>query len=273
MKKKTCFPVSLAFGCLRYESVVEKNTISLLRAGRSSSSIKVNIPFADQYRPDPLLCVNFYYMPSMQVPTVPLYSSGFSSQSAVETSQRARQRGAISVQSSFQTFQTHNRTRRSKSLCQADQEAITPPVSAPQEKTFLTIPVPPPGTLRRSLSGTLAQDRSYWQEEEVPNQYIYKGPSHRTISRITNRQQHYQQQGSTFGQEGWVGTSRGVPMAGDGFGTQWQQNVCRVNHGVGTGQYQASLNRAASVRSVRSVGKGVDVMDGASIHSNDPLEG
>lgn len=212
-------------------------------------------------------------MPSLQVPTVPLYSSGFSSQSAVETSQRARQRGAISVQSSFQTFQTHNRTRRSKSLCQADQEAITPPVSAPQEKTFLTIPVPPPGTLRRSLSGTLAQDRSYWQEEEVPNQYIYKGPSHRTISRITNRQQHYQQQGSTFGQEGWVGTSRGVPMAGDGFGTQWQQNVCRVNHGVGTGQYQASLNRAASVRSVRSVGKGVDVMDGASIHSNDPLEG
>lgn len=216
---------------------------------------------------------NFYYMPTLQVPTVPLYSSGFSSQSAVETSQRARQRGAISVQSSFQTFQTHNRTRRSKSLCQADQEAIPPPVSAPQEKTFLAVPAPPPGTLRRSLSGTLAQDRSYWQEEEVPNQYIYKGPSHRTISRIANRQQHYQQQGSTFGQDGWVGTSRGVPVAGDGFGTQWQQSACRVNHVLGTGQYQASLNRAASVRSVRSVGKGVDVMDGASIHSNDPLEG
>lgn len=208
---------------------------------------------------------------------MPLYSSGFSSQSAVETSQRARQRGAVTVQSSYQTFQTHNRTRRSKSLCQADQAAIPPPVTAPQEKTFLTIPAPPPGTLRRSLSGTLAQDRSYWQEEEVPNQYIYKGPSHRTISRITNRQQHYQQQGSSLGQEGWVGTCRGVPVAGDGFGTQWQQQVSRVNPVycpvLGTGQYQASLKRAASVRSVRSVGKGVDVMDGASIHSNDPLEG
>lgn len=244
----------------------KKNRILLLCEGRSSSSIKVNITFADQ-------CVNFHYMPALQVPTVPLYSSGFSSQSAVETSQRARQRGAISVQSSYQTFQTHNKTRRSKSLCQADQEAIPPPVTAPQEKTFLTIPAPPPGTLRRSLSGTLAQDRSYWQEEEVPNQYIYKGPSHRTISRIANRQQHYQQQGSNFGQEGWVGTGRVVPMAADGFGTQWQQQASRVNHVLGTGQYQASLNRAASVRSVRSVGKGVDVMDGASIHSNDPLDG
>lgn len=216
-------------------------------------------------------------MATPQVPTVPLYSSGFSSQSAVETSQRARQRGAVTVQSSYQTFQTHNRTRRSKSLCQADQEAIPPPVTAPLEKTCVSIPAPPPGTLRRSLSGTLAQDRSYWQEEEVPNQYIYKGPSHRTISRIANRQQHYQQQGSSFGQEGWMGTCRGVPVAGDGFGTQWQQQVSRVNHVLpGTlfpGQYQASLNRAASVRSVRSVGKGVDVMDGASIHSNDPLEG
>lgn len=234
---------------------------------------KLNVTFADQYGLEPLLCVNFHDTLPLQVPTVPLYSSGFSSQSAVETSQRARQRGAVTVQSSYQTFQAHNRTRRSKSLCQADQEVSPPPVTSPQEKTFLAIPVPPSGTLRRTLSGTLAQDRPYWQEEEVPHQYIYKGPSHRTISRITNRQQHYQQQGSTFGQDGWLGTSRGVPMAADGFGTQWQQQVSRVNHVLGTGQYQASLNRAASVRSVRSVGKGVDVMDGASIHSNDPLEG
>lgn len=215
--------------------------------------------------------LTFYY--TLQVPTAPLYSSGFSSQSAVETSKRARQRGTSSVQSSFQTYQAHTRTRRSKSLCQADQEAIPPPMVAPPEKVSLQIPVPPPGTLRRSLSGTLAQDRTYWQEEEQPYQYTYKGPSHRTISRIANRQQHYQQQGSSFAQDGWAGTGRGAQMAGDGFAAQWQQQVSRANHVMGTGQYQAPLNRAASLRSLRSVGKGVDVMDGASVHSNDPLEG
>uniref|UniRef100_H3C3K8 Plakophilin 3 n=1 Tax=Tetraodon nigroviridis TaxID=99883 RepID=H3C3K8_TETNG len=109
-------------------------------------------------------------------------------------------------------------------------------------------------TLRRSLSGTLAQDRGHWQEEELPYQYTYKGPSHRTISRITNRQQqHYQQQGSSFLQEGWGGTAESSPS--------------------NQAQYQAPLYRAASLHSVRSIGKGVDVMDGASIHSNDPLDG
>lgn len=62
-------------------------------------------------------------------------------------------------------------------------------------------------------------------------------------------------------------------MAADGFAAQWQQQVSRANHVMGTGQYQAPLNRAASLRSLRSVGKGVDVIDGASVHSNDPLEG
>lgn len=177
------------------------------------------------------------------------------------------------VQSSFQTSQTHSRNRRSKSLCQADQEAFPITVPAPQEKASFPITVPPSGTLRRSLSGTLAQDRGFWQEEELPYQYTYKGPSHRTISRIANRQQYYQQQGAAFGQEGWVGTGRGVPMAGDGWGTQWQQHVSRASHVMGKGQYQAPIHRAPSLRSLRSVGKGVDIMDGASIHSNDPLEG
>lgn len=176
------------------------------------------------------------------------------------------------VQSSFQTSQSHNRSRRSKSLCQADQDAFPLTVLAPAEKASFPITVPPPGTLRRSLSGTLAQDIGYWQEAELPCQYTYKGPSHRTISRIANRQQHYQLQSAAFGQEGWVGTGRGVPMAGDGWGTQWQQHVSRANHVVGTGHYQAPLHRAASLHSVRSVGKGVDVLDGASIHSNDPLQ-
>lgn len=205
------------------------------------------------------------------MPTAPLHS-GFSSRSAVETTHKARQKATSTIQSSFQTSQTQSRNRRSKSLSQADQEAILLSVQVPQEKASFPITVPPPGTLRRSLSGTLAQDRGYWQEE-LPYQYSYKGPSHRTINRIANRQQHYQQQGSFHVQEGWGGTGRSVPMAGDGWGMQWQQHVSRKNHIMGTGQYQSPLPRAASLHSVRSVGKGVDIMDAASVHSNDPLEG
>ncbi|XP_053173798.1 plakophilin-3-like [Scomber japonicus] len=205
------------------------------------------------------------------VPTVPLRSSGYSSRSAVESSSKVNHSGASMVHSSYQATQSQSRSRRSKSLCQADQEALPLTVLAPPENT--SYQVPSPGALRRSLSGTLAQGRGYWQEEEIPYQYTYKGPSHRTISRITNRQQHYQQHNSGYGQDGMMGPGRGVPMAGDGWGTQWKQHVSRASHGFGTGQYQASLHRAASLRSVRSVGKGADVLDGASIHSNDPLGG
>ncbi|XP_070684689.1 plakophilin-3-like [Pempheris klunzingeri] len=207
----------------------------------------------------------------MAMPTVPLYSSGFSSHSDVEISSKMRSKTSNIVHNSFQTSQSHSRSRRSKSLCQADQEAF-PQTVLISEKAYLPITVPPLETLRRSLSGTLAQERGYWKEEELPYQYTYKGPSHRTISRIANRQQHYQQQSSAFGQEDWAGTGMGVPMAQDGWGTQWPQHVSRANHVKGTGQCQGSLYRATSLCSVKSVGKGVDILDGASIHSNDPLE-
>lgn len=211
---------------------------------------------------------------TLQVPTAPLHASGFSSRSAVETTSRARQRQSSAAQTSFHSSQTHSRTRRSKSLCQADQGLLSAAVPVPTEKASFALTLPPAGTLRRSLSGTLAQDRAYWQEEELPSQYTYKGPSHRTISRITNRQQHYQQQGSSFLQEGWGGSGRVVPVAGNGWGPAWpplqqQQHVSRSSQV----QYQAPLHRAASLHSVRSVGKGVDVLDAASIHSNDPLDG
>lgn len=203
--------------------------------------------------------------------TVPHQTSGFSSRSAVETNSKVSHKGTGFVQSSFQTSHSHSRSTRSRSLCQADQEGLPLAVLGHPETTTYRITEPSPGTLRRSLSGILAQERGFCQEEELPYQYTYKGPSHRTISRIANRQQHYQQQGSAFGQEGWVGTGRGVQVAGDGWGNQWQKHVSRTNQVVGMGQYQAPLYRAPSVRSVRSVGKGVDVLDGASIHSNDPL--
>lgn len=207
----------------------------------------------------------------MAVPTVPLPASGFSSRSAVDTTSRLTHKGGAVVHSSSQTSQVYSRSRRSKSLTQGEHEALPVTSSGRLENPSLTLPAPPPGTLRRSLSGILAQEKGYWQEEEHPQQYTYKGPSHRTISRITNRQQHYQQQqqSSSLGQEGWVGNGRGIPTGGDTWGTQWhhqqQQQQQHVSRSSGT------MHRAASLRSLRSVGKGVDVFDGASIHSNDPL--
>ncbi|XP_061669715.1 plakophilin-3-like [Syngnathoides biaculeatus] len=193
----------------------------------------------------------------MAVPTMP--SGGFSSRSAVETFSKVR---ASVAQSSFQTHSS--RSRRSKSLCQAEM----PDCEAPPADIAMA-PLPP-GTLRRTLSGTLAQQGprgGYWAEEEMPVHFTYKGPSHRTISRITNRQQH----GATYAQDGWG-------ARGDGWGVhqapQW--HVHRGSHTLGyrnPAQHAASIQRAASVRSVRSVGKGLDVLDGASIHSNDQLGG
>lgn len=204
----------------------------------------------------------------MAVPAVPLPASGFSSRSSVDTTSRLTHKGAAVIHSSSQTSQVYSRSRRSKSLTQGEHEALPVTSSGRLENPLLSIPAPAPGTLRRSLSGILAQEKGCWQEEELPQQYTYKGPSHRTISRITNRQQHYQQQqSSSLGQEGWVGNGRGVPPGGDTWGTQWhhQQQQQHVSRTSGT------MHRAASLRSLRSVGKGVDVFDGASIHSNDPL--
>nr|XP_020441459.1 plakophilin-3-like isoform X2 [Monopterus albus] len=253
--------------------LAEKKSLSLPRLDVMLGSTDYSLPEASFAHIHGFSSRSMIHTPSriMAVPTAPLHSSGFSSRSAVETSSKASHRGASTAQSSFQTSQSHNRSRRSKSLCQADQEGFLPTVLLPPENAPYRIAVPPPRNQRHNLSGVLAQERGYWQEEEFPYQYTYKGPSHRTISRITNRQQHHQQQSSSFGQEGWLGTGRGVSVTGDGWGTQWQKHGSRANHVMGTGQYQSTLNRAASLRSLRSVGKGVDVLEGASIHSNDPL--
>ncbi|XP_034536464.1 plakophilin-3-like [Notolabrus celidotus] len=199
------------------------------------------------------------------VPTVSHHSSGFSSYSAVESSSHVRNKGSNVIQCGLQTSQSHSSNRRSKSLCQEDERAYPLTVLVPSETASFSITANSPCPQKRCLSGTLAK-------EEPAYQYIYKGPSHRTISRITNRQQHCQQQSSAVGHEGWVGTGRRVPTVGDGWGTQWQQHVTRDDQVPGTGHYQASLHRAASLRSVRSVGKGLDVLDVDSLQSNNPLQ-
>lgn len=99
--------------------------------------------------------------------------------------------------------------------------------------------------MRQSLSGTL--DRSGQMtggEMEVTQQHSYKGPAHRTINRITNRNR--MSTGSLPGQQilssGSVYSSGGDRM--DGYGMA---------------QRQGSMSRAQSIKSMHSVGRGMDV--------------
>ncbi|MED6278555.1 hypothetical protein CHARACLAT_025183, partial [Characodon lateralis] len=204
------------------------------------------------------------------VSAVSSQAPGFSSHSAVDSSSKVRHNETSMMQSSFHTSQMQSRSQRSKSLCQEDQRALPLKGSVHQETSSVPITVPPPGNLRRSLSGILAQERGHWQDEELPYQYTYKGPSHRIINRITNRHQYHQQQSSALGHEGWVGNGRGFTTPGESMGAQWQHQTSRASHAMATAQH-SPLHRAASLHSLRSVGKGADIMDAASIHSNDPL--
>ncbi|CAL8350114.1 unnamed protein product [Merluccius merluccius] len=230
----------------------------------------------------------------LAVPPGPHLSGGFSSRSAVEDTSRSFRisQDSAAVNSGYRTAPAPcGRNRRSKSLCQEDMEDIQMVSGmATRDRGAHTAHHPPPpggGAMRRSLSGTLARagGGANWQED-LAFQQTYKGPSHRTISRITNRQQHHHQQqqqqqqthlSPAWAQESWAGTGGGVGiMSGGRWGGQQQQQQHLVSHGltvVGGGQYQEPLYRAASVHSVRSVGKGIDVMDLTSNHSIDRLGG
>lgn len=114
---------------------------------------------------------------------------------------------------------------------------------------------------QRTLSGTLAREgfNTGWREAELVNQYAFKGPSHRTISRINNRQVQQQQQ-----QQQQRLSSSSV---------QWQQMSTGGTNMMGAGHYQGTMKRAGSVHSMKSVGRGADVYDGLADGAADGLGG
>lgn len=216
---------------------------------------------------------------------------GYSSRSAVELGPRYRiSQPPVNTDylhhddiqlGDYQTSQT--RTTRSRSVCQADQEAVVQSVGG-----LLTLPhqqpnpvaswvardgmaiefhsyhgegISAPATMRRTLSGTLAGGGSGgWREAEPFYQHSYRGPAHHTISRINNRQQQQQQHlSSASGLQQWQ------QVSGGGGGSVYG----------GWGQYQNSLPRPASLHSRKSVGKDTDVPDGGrdSADSNEKLGG
>lgn len=107
----------------------------------------------------------------------------------------------------------------------------------PQQVSSMTLPA-----MKRSLSGTLASGGGMEQEVYVSRQ-SFKGPAHRTISRINNRQISRTSNVSSSGMYGSAGGFSGS-----------QGNLAMVQQG--------RLSRAGSVRSMHSVGRGKDVFDG-----------
>ncbi|KAI4900041.1 hypothetical protein NFI96_028141 [Prochilodus magdalenae] len=103
--------------------------------------------------------------------------------------------------------------------------------------------LPSSSPMMRTLSGTLARDgiNRGWREAELAHQYSFKGPAHRTITRMNNRQmQHQRLQNSSM---------------------QWQQVATGGSSAVAGGHYQSTMRRAGSIHSLKSVGRGVDVAD------------
>ncbi|XP_030646331.1 plakophilin-3a [Chanos chanos] len=112
-------------------------------------------------------------------------------------------------------------------------------------------------SMRRSLSGSLARGGGggMVQEEVSTRQYSFKGPAHRTISRINNRQQ--QNRMSTMS-TGSMSGDGGFLMHGGS-----QSNLAMMQQ-----SRQGNLSRAMSLKSVHSVGRGNDVFDGMDMNGS-----
>lgn len=110
--------------------------------------------------------------------------------------------------------------------------------------------------MRRSLSGTLSRGGGMaGGEVEVMQQHSFKGPAHRTISRITNRNR--MSMGSA------PGAMQQISLGGSTYGGDRVDRGFMVS-GVSSGsqgnlmQRQGTLSRAMSIKSMQSVGRGID---------------
>ncbi|XP_068578536.1 plakophilin-3a isoform X2 [Cebidichthys violaceus] len=114
--------------------------------------------------------------------------------------------------------------------------------------------------MRRSLSGTLSRGGGMTGGEvEFSQQHSFKGPAHRTISRITNRNRT--SMGSVSGQQiiPGVGTYGG---GGDRMDGGFMVSGVSSGSQANLMQRKGTMSRAMSLRSVKSVGRGADIYDG-----------
>lgn len=122
----------------------------------------------------------------------------------------------------------------------ATQEDMT---SSEHRSFYGHSPLPGVSSMRRSLSGALVHEGigRGWKEAELAHQSSSKGPAHRTLMRMNNRQIQHQRMGNNT--------------------IQWQQTSAGGNTMMVGGQYPSMIRRAGSVHSLKSVGRGVDVCD------------
>lgn len=129
-------------------------------------------------------------------------------------------------------------------------------------------------TMRQSLSGTLARGASMMGGggTEMINQQSFRGPAHRTISRIANRNRVS------------VGSMSGTQMtssAGNlGAGGDFVDRGGFVMSTLGSGsqgnlllQRQGTLARSMSIKSMQSVGRGMDIYGQTDLEDFPNLQG
>lgn len=120
--------------------------------------------------------------------------------------------------------------------------------------------------MRRSLSGTLSRGGEMTGGDVmIAQQHSFKGPAHRTINRITNRNrmsmgsisgsvQRQMSMGSNYGSGGGGLDRVDRGFISSGFSSGSQGNL--------TMQRQGNLSRAMSIKSMQSVGRGMDIYGG-----------
>uniref|UniRef100_A0A673HWQ9 Plakophilin-3-like n=1 Tax=Sinocyclocheilus rhinocerous TaxID=307959 RepID=A0A673HWQ9_9TELE len=174
------------------------------------------------------------------------YSSGYSSRSAIDFGPRTKisytgggERDATyTQQASLQNMSNGYAANTYPRQSVYSTSRVNGLESGQQQVSSMTLPA-----MKHSLSGTLATGGGGggMEQEVYVRQQSFKGPAHRTISRINNRQ-----------------TSRTSNMPSGMYGTAGfsgsQSNLAMMQQG--------RLSRAGSVRSVHSVGRGKDVFDG-----------
>lgn len=113
-------------------------------------------------------------------------------------------------------------------------------------------------SMRRSLSGTLSRATAMGGGEvEIAHQPSFKGPAHRTISRIANRNR--MSMGSMSGTiQRQVSSWSAFNPGGDSVDGFIAPGLPAGSQGNLTMQRQGAMSRAMSVKSMQSVGRGKD---------------
>lgn len=114
--------------------------------------------------------------------------------------------------------------------------------------------------MHRSLSGTLSRTAMGGGEVEIAHQPSFKGPAHRTISRIANRNR--MSMGSISGPtQRQMSSGSAYALAGDRVdaGGFIASGLAGGGQGSFTMPRQGILSRAMSVKSMHSVGRGMDI--------------